>query len=243
MSYIYEALKRAEEEHRRGAVAVRGGVRRTVFGERPRWWVWTLLGVLGANVVVLGVLIFTLGTRSPAAGPSASAPGEANVTAPAPATPAAATPAPPASVAAARITEPAEPPRPIAADPPAARVGREKRAEPPTKVEPPRAAQTRDAAPPIASRAEPQAPASAVPPRAKPREEVAEAAAPVPPPQIALQVIVYSDVPSQRMAFIDGRRYAEGDALDAETVLERINPEAAVVRRRGVRFVIDARRN
>ena len=49
---------------------------------------------------------------------------------------------------------------------------------------------------------------------------------------------MYSDVPSQRMVFIDGQRYAEGDSIDAETVIERINTDGAVFKRRGVRFVI-----
>jgi type II secretory pathway component PulC len=56
-------------------------------------------------------------------------------------------------------------------------------------------------------------------------------------------VIVYSDVPAQRMVFIDGQRYAEGDALDAETVIERINADGVVVKRRGVRFVIAGHRD
>ena len=62
-------------------------------------------------------------------------------------------------------------------------------------------------------------------------------------PKVTLQVIVYSDVPSQRLVFIDGHRYAEGDSLDAETVLERINSDGVVFRRRGVRFVVAGRRD
>ena len=55
-------------------------------------------------------------------------------------------------------------------------------------------------------------------------------------------MVVYSDVPAQRMVFIDGRRFAEGDAIDTETVLERINADGVVVNRRGQRFVISERR-
>jgi general secretion pathway protein B len=62
-------------------------------------------------------------------------------------------------------------------------------------------------------------------------------------PNITLQVVVFSDVPSQRMAFIDGRRYAEGDQIDADTVLERIDADGIVVRWRGARFAIAARRD
>lgn len=66
---------------------------------------------------------------------------------------------------------------------------------------------------------------------------------PGPPPAITLQVLVYSDVPMERMVFIDGRRLAEGDSIDAETTLERINKDGIVVRRRGVRYVILSQRD
>jgi uncharacterized protein (DUF169 family) len=50
-----------------------------------------------------------------------------------------------------------------------------------------------------------------------------------------VQVVVYSDNPAQRMVFIDGKRYAEGDRVDAETVVERITPDGAIVTHRGQR--------
>jgi hypothetical protein len=55
-------------------------------------------------------------------------------------------------------------------------------------------------------------------------------------------VVVYSDVPAQRLVFINGRRYAEGDKVDAETVVERITPEGAVVTRRGQSFALTSGR-
>ena len=61
-------------------------------------------------------------------------------------------------------------------------------------------------------------------------------------PNVVLQVLVYSDTPAQRMVFIDGRRYAEGDPIDGETVLERINADGVVVKHRGQRFVISERK-
>jgi hypothetical protein len=101
--------------------------------------------------------------------------------------------------------------------------------------------------PPAARAAEPrveQGPRT-VPPDVRssaPEPSAAVPAQPVEPPKVTLQVIVYSEVPSQRMVFIDGHRYAEGDLLDAETVLERINADGVVFKRRGVRFVIADRR-
>ena len=66
----------------------------------------------------------------------------------------------------------------------------------------------------------------------------AAAGGPVERPKLTLQVIAYSEVASERMVFIDGRRYVEGDPLDPETVLQRIKPDGIVVRRRGQEFVI-----
>lgn len=86
---------------------------------------------------------------------------------------------------------------------------------------------------------------STPPPAARPSERAAPAPSPSVPvdaPKLTLQVLVYSEAPGQRMVFIDGRRYTEGDAIDAETVLERITAEGAVVKRRGQRFVISDRR-
>ena len=64
----------------------------------------------------------------------------------------------------------------------------------------------------------------------------------VEPPKLQVQVVLYSEVPAERMVFIDGRRYAEGDRVDAETVVERITPDGAVVTRRGQRFTLTSGR-
>ena len=60
--------------------------------------------------------------------------------------------------------------------------------------------------------------------------------------KLQIQVVVYSEVPAERMVFIDGRRYMEGDKVDPETVVERITPEGAVVTRRGQRLVLTSGR-
>src|SRR5947207_15689286 len=55
MSFIYEALKRAEDDNQqRVTVPVGPEAGKTVLRGRPRWWVWALIGVLGANAAVVG---------------------------------------------------------------------------------------------------------------------------------------------------------------------------------------------
>jgi hypothetical protein len=240
VSLIYEALKRAEDERARGAVAVRAGDRRTLFDRRPHWWMWVLMGVLGASVVVLATLVVTGGDRLPGAPTAGTERREASVIA----KPASgATPPPPAPhVEPARGAEPAERPAPAM---PVAPATRAEPAAPRSDRQPPASASPRKAEAPADQDAlARRPPVTAEKVLAKPEKAAAPAqpARAVEPPKITLQVIVYSDVPSQRMVFIEGRRYAEGDAIDSETVLERIDADGAVVKRRGVRFVIAARR-
>ena len=285
MSYIYEALKRAEDENAKGVAAPRPVGRPAFFAARPRWWLWALIAVLGANAAVLVTLILVRGSRSPdvtmattastepVAGPLVSPPpgdDTTRMTPPAPQaavppastvapTPPVARPAPPASPpvapavrsarsAAAPSTPPAPPSaRPVAPSPPVA----ERPTTPVTpsvpRLDPPPPASTpsavaRPASPPTAAPAAPVSPSgSAVP---APKAPTGEGTAPpaVETPKLQIQAVVYSDVPAQRMVFIDGRRYAEGDKIDAETVVERITPEGAVVTRRGQRFALTSGR-
>jgi general secretion pathway protein B len=62
-------------------------------------------------------------------------------------------------------------------------------------------------------------------------------------PQFALDVLVYSDVPAERLVFINGRKYVEGQPLDSDTVLEQITPEGAVLRHQGKPLVLRPKLN
>jgi hypothetical protein len=196
------------------------------------------MGVLGANVVVLATLVVTGGYRSPGAPNAETERSEASVIA----KPASGATPPPAPRVEPARDEPAERPEPAMPATPATRA---EPAAPRSDRQPPASASPRKAE----ARADQDAlarrpPVTSEKVLAKP-EKAAEPAAPVSAvesPKITLQVIVYSDVPSQRMVFIEGRRYAEGDAIDSETVLERIDAAGIVVKRRGLRFVIAARR-
>jgi general secretion pathway protein B len=237
MSYIYEALKRAEDENARGVAAAGRARRRRFFATPSRAWLWTLIGVLAANAAV--IITLTLVRRSPeptvtVAGQAVSPPPDAGVKALTPAAPA---------VQAARA--------PTASAPPSSNVETARPARPATAVKP----AVQPAAPPVpaAARADsaPATPTAAAPETASARPETSAPVAPaIPPPATApgaatpsppaadasklhVQVVVYSDVPAERMVIINGRRYAEGQKIDPETVVERITPEGAVVTRKG----------
>lgn len=276
MSYIYEALKRAESENAR-AIDARAPVRRPAFFAAGwRWWLWLLIGVLGTNAALVITLVLVRGSRSPVATTA-----QTGSTGPvtlrrdaelADVTPAAPPPIPPAGAA---VTPTAEPPAKTVAPPvspashaagrpaPAVRpsaTGVESSARPSTParavapsvagVEPSARAsiptaitEARPASPPTAG-----ATAAVSPPATTGAPPVSAAAPPstaptaVEEPKLKVQVVVYSDVPAQRLVFIDGRRYAEGDKVDAETVVERITPEGAVVTRRGQSFALTSGR-
>jgi general secretion pathway protein B len=94
-------------------------------------------------------------------------------------------------------------------------------------------------------------PPAAVPPRL--------ALAPAPPPEAApgraapagsadalgltLDVLVYSELPAERLVFINGRKYVEGQAVTADAVVEQITPDGAVLRRADQRIVLRPKLN
>jgi hypothetical protein len=56
-------------------------------------------------------------------------------------------------------------------------------------------------------------------------------------------VLVYSDVPAERMVFINGRKYVEGQAVNEDAVVEQITQEGAILRRQGRQIVLRPRLN
>jgi hypothetical protein len=51
-----------------------------------------------------------------------------------------------------------------------------------------------------------------------------------------LQMVVYSDVPAERLVFINNQKYIEGSSIDGNLVVETITPEGAVLNFEGQRF-------
>ena len=240
MSYIYDALKRAQTENERAATSPRIVRRRAMFlGRRSRWGLWLVSGGIAANVFVLTAVIVrqrppvapvivapevTSELRSPVA-PVVPVAKDAPV--PEPVTPKHAPVPEPATPKHAPAPEPVTPKHTPPASAP--------RVPPATVRVPAPIERAIERRPPIT------VPSPVVP---APPAEAVEPSAPIAAPTVtALQVIVYSEIPAQRMVFIDGRRYREGDAFDSETVLERITADGIVMTRRGQRFVIsDPRR-
>jgi general secretion pathway protein B len=250
MSYILDALRRAESERERerGGVPGLNAQPIPVQSDRPprrrhRPWIWVAAG-LG-----LGLLLpFTwhlLADDESAQSPEAiAAPERAAVVAAAPVP----SPAPPPPAPAPAIAPAPAPP----ADPPAS-------AAPSALVLPARAAAsgagvaasasrpaaTKAAAPAAASRKPQPRPEGTT--RAKPAAQNApEARVPklaelpdelrrsVPP--LAFGGAVYSEVPAQRMVILNGQLLREGEALSADLTLETIRAKSAVLRIKGERF-------
>jgi type II secretion system (T2SS) protein B len=68
-------------------------------------------------------------------------------------------------------------------------------------------------------------------------------AAPAPPTPaeragLKLEALIYSDVPAQRMVFINGRRYAEGDTVDGRLRVEEIQEDGVALSDQGRRFTL-----
>ncbi len=241
MSYILEALRKADAERERGSVpdlqsqllpgspAEDEPVRR-----RRTHWLWP---GLAAGIVALGATLFWLfgGGSEPAGGATAAG-----------SSPAASLPA--ASVAATPGVAPAAS-LPASAPPSAPAV-----ASPPEKVEAPR--QRRP--PAAAAKAPVKPPAKAAAPKDRKPAKPAAAAAPASPPsapaalvlrlnelpedlrrQVPTLVVggsVYSPQADKRMVIFNGQVFGEGTMLTPELKLEQIRPKSAVLSIRGQRF-------
>jgi type II secretion system (T2SS) protein B len=88
------------------------------------------------------------------------------------------------------------------------------------------------APPPVSRPASPPA-VAAIPPGAPPT-----APSRVQRSSLRVEVIVYSDERAKRLAFINGRKFVEGDALGDGLRLEEIQPNAVVINEDGRRVTL-----
>jgi hypothetical protein len=55
---------------------------------------------------------------------------------------------------------------------------------------------------------------------------------------MSMTILLYSEVKSERMAFINDRKYQEGDYIDGRYLLESITPEGALLSYQGERLLL-----
>jgi general secretion pathway protein B len=251
MSYILDALRRADAERERGAVPSLQSQQHTIIEDdaapaRPRSLVWVVVA-LAAAVLVLLAWKFLGGTAPPARVPvegSITTPAPAPLpalqpapvlpTTPAPPTanlpavpPAVGTAAPTATATPAPALQPTAPPPPVAAAP-TARTAVDARREP--VAPPPKRAGAATTAAPGA------APASAEPrvhSQAELPEEIRRDL-----PKIVIGGSSYSSAAASRMVMINGQVFHEGDRLAPDLVLERIRLKSAVLAFKGWRYEV-----
>jgi len=220
MSYILDALRRADAERERGGVPGLHTQPTPSAGDDDepgtpsrglRPWHWVVLGLVGGL----------------AAAVAWQWPGSDAPTTPLPS-------ASPTSIAAAPATEPAPAPAPVITPRPAPAPMAAAPPATPVEIAPMRATPKPAAA--AASATAPAAPAAAPTRVASLAELPVEARRGLPP--LAFGGSIYSNTPANRLLIVNGQLMHEGDALGPGVKLEQIKPKAAVLNIGGQRFEI-----
>ncbi|HMN75573.1 MAG TPA: general secretion pathway protein GspB [Burkholderiaceae bacterium] len=251
MSFILEALKKADAERDRGAVPdlyAQGMLPEAAFeadaDRRGRPWLWLVAGIGLALIAAFAWqwLMPQAPSDEPVATPAP--PAAAAQTAPIVAAPATPASVPAAAGDASRSakpdrSKPAAPP-PVAKAPAAPRSERARRAP-----EPAAAPARRDAERAAAGTTPNAAPKAPAPPPATDTDtgrvpRLAELPDDVRRQVPALQLggLVYSAAPASRMVLVNGDLQREGSTVAPGLTLERINPKSVVFSLRGQRFEV-----
>ena len=249
MSYILDALRRADAERERGAVPSLQSQQNTIVDDdatpaRPRSLVWAVVA-LAIAVLALLAWNFLGGSAPPARAPiegsiSTPVPAPLPTLQPAPTPPTAAVPVvtPEINAAAptptpALVLQPSAPAPPVAAAPPTARAAVDARRAPaasaPTAPAPKRAGAATTGAPGAApAAAEPRVHSQAELPEDIRRDL----------PKLVIGGSSYSGDAASRMVMINGQVFHEGDRLAPDLVLERIRLKSAVLAFKGWRYEV-----
>lgn len=226
MSYILDALRRADAERERGSVPglhAQPAMLGDADGETPRaarhvLWV----GLACALVLLAGLGWWLLGhdTTPPAAAPVVVAPAPAAVVSPAPAP--------------ARVFAP-----PLVAALPPAPVPAPSRAAEPSRAAPAKTPEDKVAkpAPGAASKLPTPTAASAAEPRVYQLSELPDDIRRE-LPTLAVGGAMYSQNPANRMLIVNGQTFHEGDKLAPNLVLQQIRLKSAVLDYKGYRYGI-----
>ena len=264
MSYILDALKKADRDRHPVAVPTLATVHQTPAppSRRRLLWPWIAGAVIVVNVGVWlwlsrpapsvpdGALVS--GTQAPATSPAPAAPEQA-----ARARPVEPVATPDALDKAAVAVAPSQAPPSLTRSAPSVPLSRREQnpdaapraATKPAHVTSAGAAAQRSASPPTPETAPEKSPAPAVasaPVKPLERDLAIPPASQEPPvPQevfanLHLQVHVYSEVPAERRVFINNQKYVEGQRIDANLVIESITSDGVFVSYQGKRVLLRA---
>ncbi|MDN4036737.1 general secretion pathway protein GspB [Massilia sp. YIM B02443] len=246
MSYILEALKKAQAERQLGSAPTIHAPAQSYAAAAPAQGAGRRYAAVGAGTGVLVALAVVWWTRqggeqapapavvaqapapittpAPAAAPPAPAPAPAPTPAPA-AAPAAAAPAP--ASAPSPVVKEAAPTRPAVVAEPAPEPA------PPVKAREAAPARVADAPPaPVAAPAAVQAPAEDTVRTLQQLPEAIQREI----PKVAFGGYIYSPDPAERLLLVDKMLRREGEEVAPGLVLERLLPKAAVMNYRGYRY-------
>lgn len=223
MSYILEALKKADQERTLGSVpdleTPHWGVRRPTRNYR---WLWIITALLLINGVLLA---FLLGDDSDDTGPPAIAPSVTS-TMPDPVVPVTPVPGAGATV----VTKPREVIQPAPVSSP---------------VQPPVVTRTAASASEQESAPAPVPVAGTQPVPVRPRQTGVQLWSDLPLefrsafPLPHIDVHVYAEQPARRFILVDLQKYREGDTLESGAVIEEILPQGLLLYYQGTRFEIE----
>jgi hypothetical protein len=210
VSYILDALKKAERDRRRPRVPTLATMH-AAPAERQRTWQWIVAGVVTVNVLVI-VIVLTFRSSLPLSAAPA---------------------APAAPVAATAGVGPAVSP-PVSAHVAGAKPSAAH--DQPSRIAPVPTAQS--AAPPM--------PADASAARTSSRRDEPELLRPSPsrfpegrlPDSLKLEVLIYSDHTAERVAYINGQRYVEGQRIDGRTIVEQIQRDGVLLAAGSKRYLL-----
>ncbi|MCW7539128.1 general secretion pathway protein GspB [Aquabacterium sp. A7-Y] len=255
MSYILDALRRADSERERGAVPSIHTPSVPAFADdnpepsAGKPWLWI---VVGLSVGLLTPLAWQLLGRDAPPPQVAQAPTATAAPAPPPTPTPTPTPTPDTVSPAPLPAAPAQPePVPTAAVVPAAAIPAEPPAPAPVPAAGPR---NRDGAPAASRRAAaretaaPEAPVprtparEAAPRQADDRRVYARSELPEPVrrslPSLTIGGAIHSDTSTDRILIINGELFHEGDRVAQDVTLEKIELKRAVLKHKGYRWAI-----
>jgi general secretion pathway protein B len=225
MSYILDALKKADaERERRGVPGLHAQAAGLAGEERRSGGLLRWAAGAGALLLVAALAWWWVGVRDAAPVPPTATPSAP--TAPAPQAPVAQAPAVQTPVVQAPVMQAPVMQAPATQTPPDAAVA------PPRVIVPP--------APPALVPSPAQAPPATAASAA--RSERVVALAQLSPelrrqlPPLTVSGAMYAPQPAARLIFINGQVFREGDTLTEGLVLERIGPASSVLSLRGTRF-------